>query len=124
MFGIMNRVRSFAALIALLTFSTAFAEQVWAATCDGAMRMGTPSQAEGMAGMHHPPAQHHPTPRSPECPLAAALAANGGCVFTYHPARALATAPPPALSASPVLANPADVPVLLLARSRFRPPKP
>jgi hypothetical protein len=124
----MNRLRSFTALLALLTFFAAFAEQVWASTCDGAMRMGsTPSHAQEMVGMEHTPApspHQDQTPRSPECPLAAALAANGGCIFTYHPAPALAPAPPLPLISSAVLANPADVPVLLLSRPQFRPPKP
>lgn len=124
----MNRLRTFAALLALLTFFAAFAEQVWASTCDGAMRMGPiPSHSEAMAGMEHSPApspqQDHGT-QPPECPLAAALAANGGCIFTYHPAPALAPAPPLPLISSAVRANPADAPVLLLARPQFRPPKP
>jgi hypothetical protein len=122
-----RRVRTFVALLALLTFFAAFAEQVWASTCDGAMRMGsTPSHSEEMAGMEHTPAPSPPQdqgPRSPECPLAAAFASNGGCSFSYHPAPALATLPPAPLSSS-VLANPADAPVLLLARPQFRPPKP
>ena len=121
-----QRLRTFAALLALLTFFVAFAEQVWASTCDGAMRMGsTPSHTEATAGMKHMPApspQQDQEPRSPECPLAAALAANGGCSFAYHPAPALATLPPAPLSSS-VMANPADVPVLLLARPQFRHPK-
>lgn len=119
--------RTLAALLALFTFFAAFGEQVWASTCDGTMRMGsTPTRAEAMAGMQHTPApapqQDHGT-RSPECPLAAALAANGGCIFTYHPAPALVTAPPPAPNSSAVLASRADAPTLLLARSQFRPPK-
>jgi hypothetical protein len=121
----MNPLRTAFALIALLTFSAAFAEQVWASTCDGAMRMESPSRPETMTGMHHTPApSNHPAPRAPECPLAAALAVNGGCIFTCHPAPALATAPLSPPTSSAVLANPADVPVLLLARSQFRPPKP
>jgi hypothetical protein len=122
----MSRLRTFAALLALLTFFASFAEQVWASTCDGAMRMGsTPSHAEAMAGMHQAPAdsQHHPAPRSPECPLAAALAANGGCIFTYHPAPASATAPPQAPTAPAVRSAHADLPDLLFVSPQFRPPK-
>lgn len=124
----MNRFRTLAALLALLIFFAAFAEQVWASTCDGAMRMGsTPSHSEEMAGMQHTPApspHQEQAPHSPECPLAAALAANGGCIFTYHPAPVLAPAPPLPLISSAVQANLADLPVLILARPQFRPPKP
>jgi hypothetical protein len=121
------RLRTFAALLALLTFFAAFAEQVWASTCDGAMRMGsTPSHSEAIAGMQHGPAHSPhktPAPRSPECPLAAALAANGGCIFTYHPAAAPAAAPLQALGTSVVAAAPADALDLLFASPQFRPPK-
>jgi hypothetical protein len=121
----MNRFRTFGALLALFTFSASFAEQVWASTCDGAMRMGsTPSHAEAMAGMQHGPAEMpHPTPRSPECPLAAALASNGGCIFTYHPAPPPAAAPPQAPSARAVRPAHVDVPDLLFVSPQFRPPK-
>lgn len=122
----MNRLRTFAALLALLTFSASFAEQVWASTCDGAMRMGsTPSHAEAMAGMQHAPAESpHPTPRSPECPLSAALASNGGCIFTYHPSPAPVVAPLQAPNAPAVMAAPADALDLLFVSPQFRPPKP
>jgi hypothetical protein len=122
-----RRLRTFAALLVLLTFSTAFAEQVWASTCDGAMRMGsTPSHAEAMAGMDHAPAdsQQHPAPRPPECPLAAALAANGGCIFTFHPAPAPAAAPLQAPGTPAVRPAHSDAPDLLFVSPQFRPPKP
>jgi hypothetical protein len=122
----MMRLRTFAALIALLTFSAAFAEQVWASTCDGTMRMGsTPSYAEAMAGMGHAPTDsRHEPPPPPECPLAAALAANGGCIFTYHPTPAPAAAPVQVLSAPAVRPAHADASDLLFVSPQFRPPKP
>src|SRR5829696_6183000 len=52
-FSGMNRRRTLAALIALVAFAAALTEQVWASTCDGAMRMADVQEAEAMAGMEH-----------------------------------------------------------------------
>ena len=127
----MIRRRTLAALLALLAFTAAFAEQVWASTCDGAMRMPEMPQTEVMAGMDHeqehgsipapsPDHDHHP---EPECPLAAALALTGGCSITYQPATGLASPQLFGTTAAAALPGPDDVLDLLPATPPFHPPK-
>ena len=126
----MTRRRSIAALLALLAFTAAFAEQVWASTCDGAMRMPDMAQSEAMAGMDHgqehgsmpAPSPDHDHP-DPECPLAAALALTGGCSITYQPATGLASPQLFPATASAALPGPDDVFDLLPATPPFHPPK-
>lgn len=126
----MTRRRTIAALLALLAFTAAFAEQVWASTCDQGMRMPDMPRAEAMAGMHHgqehgsmpapaPDDERHP----PECPLAAALALTGGCTITYQPATGLASPQLLAAIMSAALHASDDVLDLLPATPPFHPPK-
>jgi hypothetical protein len=123
-----RRFRMIAALVALFTFTAAFAEQVWASTCDGEMEMAAAPGAMDMPGMDHGPAPDRaPAPghdrRGPECPLAAALALTGGCIITFQPATGLRA--PQFFAATTPSALPATDPVLdlLLAAPPFHPPK-
>lgn len=127
-FSRMTRRRTLAALLALVAFTAAFAEQVWASTCDEGMT--DMPRTEAMAGMDHGQ-EHGSTPapapdderREPECPLAAALALTGGCTITFQPATGLTSPQVFAAATSAALPASDDVLDLLPAAPPFHPPK-
>lgn len=124
-----RRLRTFAALLALLTFSASFAEQAWAGTCAPA-----PAQAAGhhlVADSHvhagggtvetpSAPAPHHGSGAPDPCPLQAVTA---GCALLLPPAWVSDRAPP--AEAPRILISPHSDPShgLLLVSSFFRPPQ-
>lgn len=129
----MNRIRIFAALFALIAFSLAGAGALWASTCASGMNSGTASAAAsmmdgcgvGMAPMMDAERSEdtQPTqPEGPQCPMAPA-ASSGACSTQ-------ATVPAEAPDFSALSPENAIVPLsasqtrdLLLVTAFFRPPR-
>lgn len=124
------RLRSVAALLALLAFSLFWVEGVWASMCSPAMEAGGPAPVAVEAGraldasamdMPQPADSNGSRSDAPHCPLAVAGAAS--CAASAPLAARVATPEVPSLEGASLPGSPDHAKDLLLAVALFHPPR-